>query len=62
MISIRRNQAISLLTFFCDFKRTRVKQFAHRVGGNLLEVNLGWDELRLMHAAPSNFPSLLVVV
>ena len=42
------------LTFLYELKRARVKQLSHFVGGDLLEVNVGRDELLLVRQPPAD--------
>ena len=60
----RRFVATFWSTFIINVRRARVKQFSYLVGGDLLEVNVGWDELRLVHRASGDgtcFPILVEV-
>ena len=52
------------LTFLFKVRRARVKQLSHFVGGDLLEVNVSRDELRLARQASSDgiFVPILVEV
>ena len=42
------------LTFLYHVRRARVKQLSHCVGGDLLEVNVGRDELLLVRQPPGD--------
>ena len=60
----RRFVATFWSTFVINVRRARVKQCSYFVGGDLLEVNVGWDELRLVHRASGDgtcFPILVEV-